>query len=502
MKNPLPSGLERLVVILVVLVLGLQTSADDLKVAGSHEHAWFLIPSPETETEGYPWSLSHSGSQENPPVHRSIRRFKDQPTSLAALKDSVWFTLPSSEGQAHLIPVRVLQMEWNSSLERYLPTPRSGMTLLPSIQTDVDDPGIPESMVATTIGPVVFLKHQSGQRSLQALRRGHWQVIELPSDVCENEVVLACPDDRITLFREQDDGLLIQVWTGEDWSAARFQEGLSRPIHSAPIGDRLLMASEASPDMMKLDFLQTDGLARLSELPIPEGGCSLLARGDKAMLVRHVDHLEISQLDLLDGTQSPWVKLPEGSVLGVSTWSLLVSILLSGLVLVIILRGGQTNEASWPQGSSPLAPFGRLIALAVDAVPGLIVTIGWLGAKPRIILDAFSFSLSAEDWLSYGTLVVITCLWCLIWEMAVRSSPGKMLMRGYLGNLDGSRPSVGRLCLRSCFKCIMLLFPILMVTALRPPSLQSLGDQFSGILVLERIPSKSDQDSQDGDKEG
>ena len=497
MKIPLPSGLERLIAILIIIGFGHLAQADDLMVAGSDEHSWFLVPSSETEREGYPWSLSHSGNREQPQVHRSIRRFKEQPNSLAALEDSVWFTLPASEGQLDLIPVRVLQMEWNNSLERYLPSPRTGLTLLPSIQTDVDDPAVPEAMVATTTGPVVLLRHQSGQYSLQALRRGHWEVVEFSPDARGKQLKLECLDDQIMLFWEQNDGIMMQVWTGEDWSAPRFQEGLSSLIDSSRVDSRLLMASEVSPGVMELKFLQSDGLAKLAKLQIPQGNWALLGRGSQVLLVRHGDTLEISQLDLLDGSQSPWEPLPGGSVLGMSTWSLLLSLLLFGLVLVVLIRGGRTTETSWPQGSMPMAPFGRLIALAVDAIPGLIVTLGWLGAKPRIIFDAFSLSLSPQDWLMYGILVLITCLWCLFWELGVRSSPGKLLMGGYLGNLDGSRPSVGRLFLRSGFKCVMLLFPILMVTALRPPSLQSLGDQLSRILVLERVSRKSNQDSQD-----
>ena len=496
MKNLLPAVVERLLLILIT-VWGGQAMGNELLVAGSDEHAWFVIASPETQSKGLLWSLSHSGSRENPLVHRSIRRFQEQPTSLAALGNSVWFTLPASEGRLDLIPVRVLQMDWNSSLERYLPSPRTGMSLLPSIQTDEDDPGVPVNMVATTAGPVVLLEHESGRRSIQALRRGQWQLIDMPVDVRENAVQLGGFNDRFMLFREENGGTWIQVHSDEGWSKARFETGISSLIDAVQVDSRLLVVSEIEPGLIEFQFVQPDGLATLAQLPVPAGSWRVSGRTGQIMLVRHGDELEVSPIDPLDGSQSSWEVLPEGSVLGISTWSLMVSLLLTGLVLIILLRGGTTTEASWPTGAMPMAPFGRLVALAVDAIPGLIVTMVWFDAKPRIILDAFSLSLLPKEWLIYGLLVLITCLWTLFWELAIRSSPGKLLMGAYLANLDGSRPATGRLILRSAFKCLMLLFPILMVTALRPPSLQSLGDQFSRILVLERVTRKPAQDDQE-----
>lgn len=495
MKNLLPSAVERLFLILVIMCCG-SALGEDLMVAGSDEHAWFIIASPETQSKGLLWSLSHSGTREKPTVHRSIRRFQEQPTSLAALGNSVWFTLPASEGRLDLIPVRVLQMEWNTGLERYLPTPRAGMTLLPSIQTDSEDPAVPVNMVATSAGPVILLVHQSGTRSIQALRRGQWQDIELPQDVPKDQIQLGSRDDQIVLFWKGEGGTWLQARSDEEWLEARLQTGLSSLIDVFPIDARLLTVSEISTGMIELKFIQPDGLAMLAQLPVPKSNWSLLGRGGQIMLVRSGDEIEISHIDPLDGSRSDWEVLPEGAVLGISTWSLMISLLLSGLVLVILLRGVTSTEASWPTGAIPMTPFGRLIALAVDAIPGLIVTIGWLDAKPRIILDAFSLSLRPEEWLTYGLLVLTTCLWCLFWELAIRTSPGKLLMGGYLANLDGSRPSAARVLLRSAFKCLMLLFPILMVTALRPPSLQSLGDQFSRILVLERLKRQPDHDDQ------
>ena len=322
-------------------------------------------------------------------------------------------------------------------------------------------------------------------------------VMDLPIENGQSRPHLGVFNDQLHLIWRTDEGVWIQRRNADSWSEPRLEKRLSSILDVAEVGDHLLLVTQDEPDSIALHMVQHDGLAELARLPRPEEPWSLIGHGGQGVLVQAGENVEFSHIDLLDGTQSSWTEIPEGSVLGLSSWSVLLAFGISGLVLVILLRGSSSNEMTWPEGSIPMAPLGRLIALGIDAIPGFVVTFVWFGAKPGILFDAFSFSLVSDEWITYGILILITCSWSFAWELAIGTSIGKYLLGAYLSDLDGGSPSFRQLALRSFCKFVMLLFPILMVTALRPPCLQSLGDQIAGVLVLEPSKHKS-SDSEPG----
>ena len=94
-----------------------QVHAAEFEVSGTDEHTWFLLPSPETSEEELPWALAHHGVREDPLVYRPVRRFSQKPTAMASLGDSFWVTLPAKSERPGIIPVRVLRIQWNASID-------------------------------------------------------------------------------------------------------------------------------------------------------------------------------------------------------------------------------------------------------------------------------------------------------------------------------------------------------------------------------------------------
>ena len=133
--------LTALVAILACPVVA--SSAEDLHTTGTREHAWFILSSPETQEEGLNWSLSHTGSRDEVGVYRPMRRFKQYPLAIAAIGNNIWMAMGSTESQPNQIPIRLLQVNWDSRIDRYVPIPTGGFDLLPAVQIDPERPGAP-----------------------------------------------------------------------------------------------------------------------------------------------------------------------------------------------------------------------------------------------------------------------------------------------------------------------------------------------------------------------
>ncbi|MEE2906298.1 MAG: RDD family protein [Planctomycetota bacterium] len=481
---------------LLLLVAVGQVCAADFEVVGTDNHAWFLLPSPETSVEELPWALAHYGVRDDPMVYRPVRRFAQKPTALAALGESFWLTLPPRSKRPDIIPVRVMRIQWNTSIDRYLVAPRTGMDLLPNIETDPNSPASPVDLVATLEGPVVLLEHGPGQYSMQRLRRGRWKAVTLPQGLEGQLLRLGIAHQRLVLLGERDEVLRFYWETGEGWTVPVEHPGLGSLRDLATVGDRLVVATEPEPGKLSLAFVQPDGLARLGTWSEPKVSWRILGTHGQMGLVKDTGELESSRIDPITGNQGPWTSFIPGSPMGMSPWPLLLAVAASIFVMLVLIRGRATTVLA--KGLLPLAAIPRLCALFIDAIPGFVVVMLWQDAQPRLLLEAFTLSLDARGWGLYAILVGITCAWSLAWELIMMTSPGKALMGGHLQRVDGERPVWGLVVVRSLIKSLVLMLPILMITALRPPALQSPADQATGIIVAGRGARPGESEPEDG----
>ncbi|MCH2132366.1 MAG: RDD family protein [Phycisphaerales bacterium] len=489
---------------MVRLLVGLVTmslmvaplKAADLLVAGGENNAWFVVPEKAT-IDGVPeWALAHHGRQDEPGVYHTLRRFDQKPTTLATLDHSVWLTLQPRQDRPAQVPVRVLRVGWNDRIERYIAEPRTGLGVLPDIQTDVGSPGTPVDMVATSTGPAVLLSHDGGTWSVQRLRRGRWEVVDVPTMDPGSSLRLGLDDDRLVLVASHDDNVDLWWQEGTDWTGPTRYAATGPVLDLATVGGRLVISTQPAAERVALAYAQPGGLAQLGSWSPAEGDSwSVLALRGRPALGRVGESLEVSAFDPLTGTQGPWMSYQPGSPLGIGVWPVLVAFTASAIVLLVLLRG-RPDQLSLPADLGPLPPVTRLLALFIDALPGLVVVFTWGEGEFRLLIDAVFLSLDASEWVIYATLVGITCGWTLAWELLVATSPGKMLAGAGLVREDGSRPSGSRLILRTLLKGMILLLPVLAVTALRPPGLQSAADQAARIVVVRSQPpaEASDED--------
>ena len=69
----------------------------------------------------------------------------------------------------------------------------------------------------------------------------------------------------------------------------------------------------------------------------------------------------------------------------------------------------------------------RLMALLFDAIPAFIVVFGFLDGHARMFIDAIMLSLEQDQWQIYALMIAMICVWSLLWELAIGTSPGKVL---------------------------------------------------------------------------
>ena len=137
-----------------------------LPVSGTQDHLWFILGSAEEDGKELGWSLAHHGSRDTSGEYRLVRRLQQQPTALASLEGNLWITLAPEVDRPQLVPVRLLRLQWNEGIEGYLPQPRQGFDLLPSIESTGAPVARTIDLVATLSGPAALLEHADGTLSI------------------------------------------------------------------------------------------------------------------------------------------------------------------------------------------------------------------------------------------------------------------------------------------------------------------------------------------------
>ena len=336
-------------------------SAEKLLTVGTREHAWFILSSPETQDDGLAWSLSHAGSRDEDGVYRPMRRFEEQPTVIAALGNNIWLAMDPMESRPNQIPIRLLQMNWDSRLDRYVPVPTGGFKLLPSVQIEPERAGVPVDLVATSMGPTMLIAHDDGSYSAQEFRQGRWGAMGLPP--LTGTARLGTVNDELVLLDVTD--TTVKYWwkSDEGWSAPEVMAGLGPIIEIVQVDDQLLIGSESESDRFALDFLGPQGVASLGTWPQEqEKPWSILGYRGRPVLARTDQELELSQIDPLTGVQDSWRVFARGSPLTMSLWPVLVAFAASAIVLFILLR---SSLLPVPERIYSVGPHGSADGLAV-----------------------------------------------------------------------------------------------------------------------------------------
>ena len=106
-------------------------------------------------------------------------------------------------------------------------------------------------------------------------------------------------------------------------------------------------------------------------------------------------------------------------------------------------------------------------------------------------------SLSTDDVVPYAWMVVVTIIWCVLWECAVATSMGKAVCGAKLQSTTGMPIKRRQVLVRNLIKGLILLVPPLAVLTLLHPNQQGLGDLLARTVVVR--PSGAPEADEPGD---
>lgn len=168
-------------------------------------------------------------------------------------------------------------------------------------------------------------------------------------------------------------------------------------------------------------------------------------------------------------------------------------------------RGQATVAATVPPGMALAMVHRRVIATMLDYAPAFLVVVvlgqpwllGQTGDLPQDLDWSGFLEVAADPEMAakfapmhYGSIALYG-LWCLVWELAIGTTPGKLLFRCYVLGADGVRPRARQLVVRNVARVVvaslgppglaMTLMTMLILTRNR----QRIGDMLARTIVVQ-----------------
>lgn len=196
----------------------------------------------------------------------------------------------------------------------------------------------------------------------------------------------------------------------------------------------------------------------------------------------------------------------------VSSWqqTLILGVVLALVTLALWTRREQVVRPLVLPPELALAPvWRRLLATIIDAIPAMIVILPFVMLLMPKDLQAFDWSsleqLQANPEMQALALPVnaafVFCyaLWCLLWELGLGSTPGKLLLGCRVATTGLARPTSKQILWRNALRVvevglgspgwIVTLMMLVLVTRNR----QRVGDVLADTIVVMRAPLSTDQ---------
>lgn len=495
--------------------LGAASSAADLptlRAASSGEHLWIAAPRPAPSPEV---AILHAAGG----AVRDCGSVDALPDALVADGSRVWILMPPSP-DAGSAPVYSLRATFNPISSRWFSEPIGRFEVLPSV------PGTaPLAGAAASDGTLVTL--QGGDApSLRELLGSAWTPAAMPPGLPSGMMLHAWPGASGPGWAlVARDGADLRAWTRSPadangagtWAAATLPgsgEGLvlvvtgaSRPTvlrRAAPAGDR------GAPEWA-LAYARADGPLEIARIATPGQPWTVVGTGDAFSLVTVSEpgSVSVSPIDSVDGrvgapmtladapsAAGEWLHLP---IIG----GLTIAALLAGF----LLRPPVGDRApALPAGWDPMDSWKRVLALAMDMVPGAGVALIATGCPVPDLLAMPAWTASTARTLPSALMIAVTIAWCAAWEVAIGSTPGKLALgRGRIVRVDRLSPSEiaaraaagvpewpapaasrGRRLARALVKGVVLFAPALAFLAFVHPLQMGLPDVLTDTAVARR----------------
>jgi len=489
--------------------LSAPNSIPTLRAASSGEHIWVAAPAPAGESGRVRILHAVNGGV------RECGALDTLPDVLVAGDARLWMVMPPSAGNG-ASPVYSVRASYNPISDRWFSEPIGRFEVLPSVP-----PGAHLSGAATD-GRSLLVLRGADPPALMEQRIADWTGLPIPSPLPSSVMLHAWPSREgaawALIARDGDD---LRTWTVRaaepgtealDWTSAVMPgsgsglglvvSGASRPAVLRRSGDS---------DGWSLAYARADGPLEIARIPGPDAAWTVVGVGDSFALLTVSDsgELSVARIDSVEGTVSVPVPLTEApSTAG--DWlhlPLIGALTIAALMAAFLIRPPVGDRVpALPAGWEPMDSWRRALGLAIDMVPGAILALAITGCAPKDLLAMPAWTAATSKTIPASIMLGCTALWCLVWEVAIASTPGKLATgRSRIVRVDRLAPrdqaaraagpaeewpapaaSRVRRAIRAMLKGIVLFAPALAFLAFVHPMQMGLPDVMTDTAVARR----------------
>jgi uncharacterized RDD family membrane protein YckC len=480
--------------------------AATLTLAASDEHIWFLAaPSNAEELR-----LLHHAMAMDGPFYTPGPVLAAEPEAMAAWADTVWIVTAqdaksSSSPSRTVFSVRVQQ---NPALGGYYFVPHGHLTLEPAL------PGHGDlvAFAAGAEGPVALMLQSPAENSgrpssiqnigarLLQLVNGRWDQIALPEGVSPSAdcfLALGGVDARTLTMVAPDDepasATLLTREPGGAWVAQTIELDLDDVVGLTRYQSQVVavIVSRGARDA-QLKLIRPDGVFDLDrfERPVEPWAIGGQQRWLVAIDTDARGEPGWRRFDPITRT-STGRQIMEHQPLGTTRLihiPLLIATAVTALMLVLLFRPASPPGAvELPATAVVASPLTRLLALAIDLVPGAVIA---MLATKSSLLDLARlpvWTARIEDGVPALIMIMATMAHCTFSELCWRRTLGKAVMALQVVSLKGERASTMSILLRNAAKLVVLLVPPLAAVALLNRHMQGLDDMVGRTVVVTSV---------------
>ena len=278
-------------------------------------------------------------------------------------------------------------------------------------------------------------------------------------------------------------------------------------------------------------FQRRDGDWAMSELQAFSGG-PLVVRSSRSTVALCQDQVFVFQVD--DTGKGTWAFFsPQGNAqqedftpvtelnLESPGWPGGRGLEIAGYIVLVLLvtlvfvrrQESLLIPAALPGGLATAGVARRGLALLLDGLPAVVITLPFwieplnevLAAYPQQVADpAVGRAFRTSIWLPFLYPRLVYTLYCMIWELARGTTPGKMVARIGVCTLTAAPCSRRQIVVRNLFRLIeteplLMIWPLLMLLAITR-NRQRLGDIWARTIVVQRGPVRPSAQRPDSDE--
>lgn len=454
--------------------------------AGSEHHGWLVLP-----IVGGRGTLYHLPEDSAPGSIRMARLLARTPTNIAADGDGLVmvFAPEAGAGRQSVRPVRRI----NTQLVR------AGWYVYsdPLPEPPLPGEGILAGFAGSDAGPIaLFRAVETGEGkpvgSLVRLRRGQWQPMNMPLDLEPAHAwTLVTLGSSLTIIERANAGPA-RVWSGmpdDDgsigWSRREVEIGSTATIVSA--AGQIVVQNRTSDGVLVQSVLRGEHVMERGRVTDVPSSALVAPVGER---INYVWEPGSSSLRLLTKVVTvEGVVLHSGSALAgspvssgeVQVLALLLSSLAATVVLFLMKSERGQRVPALPTGTALAEPSRRLLAAAVDVLPGLLLA-GTIWGRTGTIIGEPAASAGIWPLLVVGT---VTMLHTGLGEWRWGRTLGKAMLGCRTVQLDGSRLSAWQAWGRSLVKVLCPAVALWIVLSPYAVHFWSLGT----IVVLDDEPT-------------